>query len=150
MARALVLAHTGMAAGEPPFGVVIVDARGHEVSASHDCVNRDGDMTSHAEVLAIRLACRERGPSLEGCTLYTTCEPCPMCYTAAWLARIDTIVYAVTMDEVHAILGDAQRELRVPIDRINAMSPQPLTLVAGVLRDQSLELFHRWARKAAS
>jgi tRNA(Arg) A34 adenosine deaminase TadA len=72
-----------------------------------------------------------------------------MCYTAAWLARVEAIVYAATMDEVHALLGDAQRELRVSVERMNALTDEPLALVSGVCRDSSLALFERWARNAA-
>lgn len=146
MRHAIAQAHAALATGEPPFGVVIMDADQQVVAATHDEVNRRGDMSAHAETLAVRAASRARGPSLAGCTLYTTCEPCPMCFTAAWLAGIDGIVYATTMDAVHGILGDAQREVRVPVTAMNALSRQPVTLVEGILREPCLELFRSYAK----
>lgn len=139
-----------MTAGEPPFGVVILDAQGEVVAATHDEVNARGDMSAHAETLAVRAASQARGPSLAGCTLYTTCEPCPMCFTAAWLAGIDGVVYATTMADVHTILGGAQRELRVPVTQMNALSGQPVTLVDGILRERCLRLFREHASRLAT
>ncbi len=71
-----------------PFGAVI--ARGSEVlSASGNSVLRDNDPSAHAEVNAIRIACKKIGaPNLKGATLYTSCEPCPMCYATAYWARL--------------------------------------------------------------
>lgn len=150
MLLAIEQALKAVASGEPPFGVVILDAQGELVAATHDEVNTRGDMSAHAETLAVRAACLVRGPSLDGCFLYTTCEPCPMCFTTAWLARIGGVVYATTMDEVHEILGDAQRELRVPVTRMNELSGEPVTLVKGVLRDRCLQLFREHAATLAT
>ena len=76
-----------------PFGAVVV--RGDEViGRGHNSVVTTTDPTAHAEVVAIRDACRRLGRfDLSDCDLYTTCEPCPMCYAAAWWARIRTIYY---------------------------------------------------------
>lgn len=150
MRLALAQAEIALATGEPPFGVVILDAEQNVVAATHDEVNRLGDMSAHAEVLAVRAASQSRGPSLTGFTLYTTCEPCPMCFTAAWLAGISGIVYATTMDEVHGILGDAQRELKIPVTAMNSLSRQPVVLVEGVLRAPCLALFHTYASHPTS
>lgn len=82
-----------------PFGCVIV--RDGEVIA--EGVNRvlvEKDPTCHAEVAAIRAACSVLDThDLSGCTLYTSCEPCPMCYAASWWARLDTIFYAATIGD---------------------------------------------------
>lgn len=150
MELAIAQARAALAAGEPPFGVVILDADQQVAAATHDEVNRRGDMSAHAETLAVRAASRALGPSLKGCSLYTTCEPCPMCFTAAWLAGISSLVYATTMDEVHDILGDAQRELRVPVAAMNALSREPMTLVARILRDDCLTLFQGYAETLAT
>lgn len=141
MALAIEEARRGAARGEPPFGVVIIDGTGAVVAANHDRVREAGDMSAHAEVLTVRDACAVRGPDLSGCTLYTTCEPCPMCYTAAWLAGISTIVYGTTMACVHERVGGQQRELRVPVTTMNALNAEPLELVAGIAARECLELF---------
>jgi tRNA(Arg) A34 adenosine deaminase TadA len=145
MQRALEQARIGQARGEPPFGVVIVDAAGVVVAADHDRVREHRDMSAHAEVLAVRAACRARGADLHGGTLYTTCEPCPMCYGAAWLARIGTIVYGTSMAAVAAVAGQAQRELRIDVGTMNAMSPEPLLLVGGIAAGACLSLFETGA-----
>ncbi|MGY1985650.1 nucleoside deaminase [Blastococcus sp. SYSU DS0669] len=92
--QAVDLATANVAAGGGPFGAVVV--RGDEVVAiGVNRVTRDLDPTAHAEVSAIRAACRELGVfSLAGCTLYTSCEPCPMCATSALWARLDRVVFA--------------------------------------------------------
>lgn len=102
-------------------------------------------MTRHAEVAAVRAACATRGPDLSGCTLYSTTEPCPMCFTAAWLARISRIVFGSIMLEVGAITGGQQREAAVPAATMNAMTGEEITLAGGVLREPCLELFRNHA-----
>ena len=94
LARAVDLATANVASGGGPFGAVIV--RGDElVSSGQNRVTRDLDPTAHAEVNAIRAACAAIGDfSLAGCTLYTSCEPCPLCVSASLWARVDRVVYA--------------------------------------------------------
>ncbi|MCL8025732.1 nucleoside deaminase [Nocardioides bruguierae] len=97
--RALDLAKANVAAGGGPFGALIV--RGGEVIATgQNRVTRDLDPTAHAEVTAIRAACQVVGDfSLTGCTLYTSCEPCPLCLAASLWARLDRVVYAADRDD---------------------------------------------------
>lgn len=94
LARAVRLAEENVAAGGGPFGAVVVRAGG-EIGEGQNRVTRDLDPTAHAEVTAIRRACASLGDfSLAGCVLYTSCEPCPLCLTAALWARLDRVVYA--------------------------------------------------------
>lgn len=82
-----------------PFACVIVRDR-EVVGAGVNQVPIANDPTAHAEVVAIREACRKLGTYvLAGCTLYSTGEPCPMCYGAAWWARVETIFYAATIQD---------------------------------------------------
>jgi tRNA(Arg) A34 adenosine deaminase TadA len=82
-----------------PFGCVIV-RDGEVVGKGVNGVPTTNDPTAHAEVVAIRDACRRLGTYvLAGCTAYTTGEPCPMCYGAAWWARIEGIYYASTIQD---------------------------------------------------
>ena len=85
MRIALAEARAASAQGNKPFGAVLVRG-GEEVGRGHNLVNSDNDPTAHGEVTAIRAACRAlETVSLEGATLYTTCEPCLMCTSAiAW------------------------------------------------------------------
>ncbi|GAA1867754.1 nucleoside deaminase [Myceligenerans crystallogenes] len=94
LARAVALATENVAGGGGPFGAVVVldDA---EVAAGANDVTGGIDPTAHAEVVAIRRACRALGThSLAGATLYASCEPCPMCLSAALWARVDRLVFA--------------------------------------------------------
>jgi guanine deaminase len=99
LAHAVELATANVTHGGGPFGAVIV--RGDElVSSGQNQVTRDLDPTAHAEVVAIRSACSVLGDfSLAGCTLYTSCEPCPLCISAALWARLDRVVYAADRDD---------------------------------------------------
>lgn len=97
MDRALALAQGAAAVGEVPVGAVITDADGKIVSEAANAPIRLHDPTAHAEILAIRAACRETGNyRLPGHTLYVTLEPCTMCAAAIANARIARVVYAAS------------------------------------------------------
>ena len=82
-----------------PFGCVIVKD-GEIIGEGANSVIADVDPTCHAEMNAIRNACKQQGThNLSGCTVYTTGEPCPMCYAACWWARVDNIYYASTIQD---------------------------------------------------
>lgn len=94
LAQAIDLAVANVAAGGGPFGAVIV-RDGNLVATGQNRVTRALDPTAHAEVEAIRAACGTIGDfSLAGMTLYTSCEPCPLCVSASLWARLDRVVYA--------------------------------------------------------
>jgi tRNA(Arg) A34 adenosine deaminase TadA len=104
LARAVALSREHMEKGAGgPFGAVIV--RGEDVLADGwNQVTSTNDPTAHAEVVAIRRACRAVGAfTLEGGTLYASCEPCPMCLAAAYWSRLSRIVYANTRDDAMAV-----------------------------------------------
>jgi guanine deaminase len=80
-----------------PFGALVADDSGRVVGRGTNRVISEGDPTLHAEIIAIREACRELGThDLSGTVLYASCEPCPMCFGAAWWARVDRIVHAAS------------------------------------------------------
>ena len=88
------LAVANVPQGGGPFGAVVVHG-GDLLATGQNRVTRDDDPTAHAEIVAIRAACAVRGDfALPGSVLYSSCEPCPMCVTAAMWARVDRIVYA--------------------------------------------------------
>ncbi|WP_433800337.1 nucleoside deaminase [Actinomycetospora sp. CA-084318] len=92
--EAVAIAERNVADGGGPFGALIV-ADGTVLARGRNRVTRDLDPTAHAEVTAIRAACRARRDfSLTGATLYTSCEPCPLCVSASLWARLDRVVYA--------------------------------------------------------
>lgn len=104
LARAIELARQGSQQGDGgPFGAVIV-RDGRIVGEGWNRVVADKDPTAHAEIAAIRIACAVLGQfHLNGCTLYASSEPCPMCLSAAYWARIERIVFANSRAEAAAI-----------------------------------------------
>jgi len=111
-----------------PFGALIVKD-GEIISARTNSVTPDKDPTAHAEVNAIREACRKLNTyDLSGCTLYTSCEPCPMCLSAAYWAKVDKIYFAAGRDDAaDAGFSDAfiydeftksMEERSIPIEQI--------------------------------
>jgi guanine deaminase len=105
-----------------PFGAIVV-LEGAVVGRGNNRVTADGDPTPHAEVVAIRDACRRVGHHhLPGAVLYSSCEPCPMCFGAAWWARVDRIVFAADRNDAAAVgFDDAAIHADVatpPADRV--------------------------------
>lgn len=97
MGLALEQARAAAQAGEVPVGAVLVDSSGKVLAAAHNRVERDKDPTAHAELLAIRAACAQRGdPRLPDCDLYVTLEPCPMCATAIAFARLRRVYWGAS------------------------------------------------------
>lgn len=122
MRRAGVIEKTG-----GPFGAVIV-REGRILASSGNSVLRDNDPSAHAEVNAIRLACRAvNSPNLRGATLYSSCEPCPMCYATAYWARVENIFYAAAWTDYTDLFDDSNinqdvakpyPQRRVPLQQI--------------------------------
>lgn len=122
-----------------PFGAQVVDTRtGKLVVRALNAVRQRCDPTAHAEVQAIRLATRRlKQLSLAGYTLYTTCEPCPMCMSAALWARVDRVVYGAT-------IGDANRhcnQIQIPATEVAARSDMRCVIDGPVLREECYALF---------
>ncbi|GAA1232911.1 nucleoside deaminase [Prauserella halophila] len=102
MAEAIRLATDSVRSGGGPFGAVVVQDR-EIVATGSNQVTSTLDPTAHAEVTAMRNACRELGTfSLAGCVLVTSCEPCPMCLSSALWARFDRIVFSADRDDAAA------------------------------------------------
>lgn len=127
-----------------PFGAVIVK-EGKIVAKSGNKVTTTNDPTAHAEVSAIRLACKKlKTFDLKGCVIYTSCEPCPMCLSAIYWARIDIVYYANTKTDAGAIGFDDKfiyEELEKPME-------QRRLPVNQLLRDEALQAFKLWERSA--
>lgn len=123
-----------------PFGAIVVKDN-EIVGRGHNRVATENDPTAHAEVVAIRDACKNLGTfQLTGCTLYTTCEPCPMCLGAIYWSRPDKVFYGSTKeDAAQAGFDDffIYMELELPHgERKIPFKP--------FLRDKTLELFQIW------
>ena len=133
-------AHNVNQAAGGPFGAVIVKD-GMVVARSANKVIEQNDPTAHAEISAIRLACHELGThTLEGCVIYTSCEPCPMCLGAIYWARIDTIYYANTKADA-ADIGFDDHFIYLEFER--PLNQRKLQIVQ-LLRDEALSVFKLW------
>jgi tRNA(Arg) A34 adenosine deaminase TadA len=141
MWRAIDKARSGIAAGQTPFGACIVRA-GQAIACEHNVVWATTDITAHAEVQAIRAACRALGTiDLSGSTIYSTCEPCPMCFAAIHWARIGRIVYGAAISDAQAA---GFNELAIPSERLKQLGDSHVQIAAGILRDECAALFERW------
>jgi guanine deaminase len=123
-----------------PFGAVIVKD-GVIVASSANKVVQQNDPTAHAEVSAIRLACQQLGThNLEGCIIYTSCEPCPMCLGAIYWAHISTIYYGNTKADA-ANIGFDDHFIYQELER--PMHHRKLKIIQ-LLRDEALSAFKLW------
>ncbi|WP_231424996.1 MULTISPECIES: nucleoside deaminase [Pedobacter] len=127
-----------------PFGAIIVKD-GEFVAGSANKVTSSNDPTAHAEVSAIRLACKELNTfDLSGCVVYTSCEPCPMCLGAIYWARIETIYYANTKVDAENI-GFSDKFIYDELDK--PMEKRTLPVVQ-MMRDEAMEAFKLWGNSA--
>ncbi len=141
MRRAIALALDNVRTGRGgPFAALVVK-EGSVVAEGANCVTTSNDPTAHAEVVAIREACRKLGNfQLSGCDLYTTCEPCPMCLGAIYWARPARVFYAcLAADAADAGFDDAfiYDELKLPLATRRLPMQQ-------LLRGESLTIFSLW------
>ena len=134
----------GVDAGQTPFAACIV--KNNEVIAcDHNIVWASTDITAHGEIHAIRNACKHINDiDLSGCTIYSTCEPCPMCFTAIHWARIDKIFYG-------ADIADAERfgfnELKVSNQMLKEMGLSNVEIIGDFMKKECVEVFEYWAQK---
>ena len=145
MREAIKLADEGMRDGRGgPFGCVVV-RRGEIVGRGSNRVTSTNDPTAHAEVTAIRDACAKLQTfQLTDCELYTSCEPCPMCLSAIYWARIPTVFYGNTRTDAAAIGFDDDfiyQQVPLPPEQ-RAIKMEPL------LRTETLATFKDWAAKS--
>jgi guanine deaminase len=140
MQLAIEKAREGIAGGQAPFGAVIV-AGSQVVSAAHNTVWRDSDPTAHAEINAIRQAGGRQGIFLRGCVMYTTCEPCPMCLSAAHWAKIDRVVFGATIADSAAA---GFTELAVSATVLAHLGGSHLRVESGLLAPECKALFEQW------
>ena len=126
-----------------PFGAVVV-RNGKIVGRGCNLVTSANDPTAHAEIVAIREACRRlKTFHLEDCELYTSCEPCPMCLSAVYWARLRKVFYGNTRKDAARIAFDDDliyREVALPIRKRSLVMKQ-------LLREEALTAFKEWEQK---
>ena len=143
MRQAIDLSIENVANGGGPFGAVIV-RDGEVVATGVNRVTANNDPTAHAEVSAIRAACQKEGSfKLEGCTIYTSCEPCPMCLSAIYWAGLSRICFANTKQDAEDInFGDKfiYEEIERPISKRTIPTET-------FMREEALQAFRAWEEK---
>ena len=138
MRLAIAKAMVGVEAGGSPFGACIVK-NGEIVACVHNVVWQTTDITAHAEIHCIREACRKLGViDLEGCTVYTTTEPCPMCFSAIHWAHCDRIVYGTSIADAQAA---GFRELTISNEQMKSLGGSEVEIESGFLREECLAIF---------
>ena len=139
MAAALALAREAAAAGEIPVGCVITDGAGNVIGRGRNRREEGADATAHAEIEAIREACRALGTwRLDGCTLYVTLEPCPMCAGAILNARVSRVYFGARDREMGACGG--------VMNLFMEDFPHPPALVGGVLEEECARVLREFFR----
>jgi tRNA(Arg) A34 adenosine deaminase TadA len=143
MNEAIALATENIRRGGGPFGAVVV-RNGAVIARAANQVTTTNDPTAHAEILAIREACRTVGDfQLAGCELYTTCEPCPMCLGAIYWARPAQVYFACTRaDAASAGFDDSLIYAEVNVDPVKRRIP-----MIQEFREEGLRVFEEWGRK---
>ena len=143
MKRAIELSVESVNNGGGPFGSIIVKDD-KIIAEGSNKVTSNNDPTAHGEIVAIREACiKLNNFSLNGCELYSTCEPCPMCLSAIYWARIDKIYYANTREDARKIDFDDSliyTELQKNIDKRKIPMIQ-------MMRNEALKAFEMWDKK---
>jgi tRNA(Arg) A34 adenosine deaminase TadA len=122
-----------------PFGALIVDTRtGERLMRATNAVLRESDPSAHAETRTVRLACKKlKRPSLAGYTMYSTCEPCPMCMANALWARLDRVVFGATIEDANRYV----LQIHISAKEVARRSDMPCIVDGPVLRDLCNTLF---------
>jgi guanine deaminase len=144
MARAIELSIENVRSGRGgPFGTVIVKGR-QVIAEGTNRVTTTNDPTAHAEIVAIRAACRQLGTfDLKGCEIYASCEPCPMCLGAIYWARLARVYFAgLASDASSAGFDDSfiYRQIARPY------SDRKIPMIQ-MMREEALQAFRAWAAK---
>ena len=127
-----------------PYGAVVV--QDNKIIGEASSGNGESyDPTNHAETLAIRRACKNINSSdLSGATLYSSCEPCFMCFGTIWWAGISNIVYGASIKDSNAILNT---DINITVEELNSKTGNKVNIKSGVLRDEALKVMNDWKSK---
>lgn len=143
MRLAIEKSRTSVENGGGPFGSVVVKD-GEVIAIASNSVTIDNDPTAHAEVNAIRMACKKLGTfDLSGCEIYASCEPCPMCMAAIYWARIDTLYYANTRMDADSI-GFSDNFI---YEEFNKPESDCSIKIVPMLRNEAIKVFDVWKSK---
>ncbi len=137
MRLAIEKAREGAGEGQCPFGACLVK-EDEVVSCLHNSTRANMDPSAHAEMQALRESCAKlRNLDLAGCELYTTCEPCPMCFYACHSARVSTIIYGARLEDFS---NPGRRGRIITSFEMKELLASPIQIVGGFLREEALQL----------
>lgn len=141
MQMAIDKALEGVKSGQSPFGACIV-RNGEVISCEHNIVLASCDITAHAEINAIRKACKNlQTIDLAGCEIFSTCEPCPMCFAAIHWARIGKIYFGASISDAENF---GFNELKVSNIQLKEFGRSKIEIVPEIMKKQCIELFEYW------
>ena len=144
MKKAIELSIESVNSGGGPFGCVIVK-NDKIISEGSNKVTSSNDPTAHGEIVAIREACKKiNNFSLSGCELYSTCEPCPMCLSAIYWARIDKIYYANTRKDAQKIDFD---DSLIYSEFKKSIAERKIPMIQ-MMRKEAIKAFELWDKKS--
>jgi guanine deaminase len=144
MHRAIDIARQGIDAGQMPFGAAIV-RNGRVIACEHNSVKATRDPTAHAEVSAIRVACRKLGrKNLHDCLVFSTCEPCAMCAGACYNAGVPVIYFGASIADKDTF---GLPDLGIGAAILGELSRHAPKAVAGLCRKECLELFELYVNQ---
>ena len=144
MQIAIDVAWEGIKNCQSPFGSAIFKEN-ELVLAAHNVVWETTDITAHAEINAIRCACKKLNTiDLSGCVLYSTCEPCPMCFSACHWANFSHVIFGSSIADATAV---GFNELIISSEKMKNLGGSSVKLIDSFMRDETQELFEEWNRK---
>jgi tRNA(adenine34) deaminase len=142
MERALRQAELALTRGQTPFGAVVVSPEGQVIGEGHNTVRADLDPSAHGEIVAIRVACRQRGTwRLSGCALYTSCEPCLLCSFVIAQIGIRRVVYAARGTDVPTYRPLLGADFQEAVEWLDTRPDwAPIEVVADLMGDRAREI----------
>ena len=141
MQLAIDKARLGGQKDQTPFGACIVK-NNELICCGHNVVWATTDITAHAEVRAIREACNKLNTiDLSGCTIYSTCEPCPMCFSAIHWAKIDKIFFGAKISDAQGVNFN---ELTISNQQMKELGGSPVEIVGDFMKKECQALFREW------
>jgi guanine deaminase len=145
MRLALRKAHVGAVKGEPFGACVVLD--GKVISCERSATEETVDVSAHAEVVAIRKASRRlKTRFLDDCTVYSSCEPCPMCFYTCVMARVSKIVFSASLGDLRS--SGYSKHVYITTKAMKRLSGSKIELVSGLLREEGRAVFRPWTQKA--
>lgn len=142
MRLAITKAKDGIAAGQSPFGSCVV-RQGQVLACEHNHVRMNNDPTAHAEITAIRVAGQKiKKFDLAGSTIYSTTEPCPMCFSACHWAGIKRIVFGTNLAQSQKFFT----EMPIGNQQMNEIGHCKIEIAGGVLLSENLQLWQKWSQ----